>query len=488
MNAPELDILIVGAGPVGLLLANECARRGLRYRIIERRTSLSVNSKALAIFPRTLEILDMAGLAVPFLQAANRVTWVSVIAGRHRLAHIHFAPEGTPYPFVAMVPQNVTEGLLEAELRRRGGTVEFGTELVGATQRSDAVTLSLRSNGILEECTARFAVGCDGAHSTLRHLLSLSFEGSQYEALFLLADIETNETLPADAMQLCPSRLGPLAIFPMSVHRRRIVATVPNAEGDTPSLELVQRLLIERAPAGIEARAIHWSSYFRVHHRQLSHLRVGRMFLAGDAAHVHSPFGGQGMNTGLQDVWNLAWKLQLAARGRATELLLDSFSLERRPVIARVIGLTHRMTTVLGSSGLLAAIVLNLGIPVVTRLPGFRRSMVRRLSQLDVSYAGSPTVEGNGERYFDESFRGGAGIGNRFVLLIDQSKRRLIESDPAIKSYGDSLELRYRQQSGAVLVRPDGYVAFASRGSGLARGLAALKRNLGKQLNGPHAE
>src|SRR5579872_3363696 len=185
MNQPDLDILIVGAGPVGLLLANECARRGLRYRIIERKASLSVNSKALAIFPRTLEILSMAGLVDPFLNVANRVTWVSVVAGRRRLAHVHFVPTGTPYPFVAMVPQNVTEGLLEAELRRRGGAVEFDTELIGAEQDADGVTASLQRKGSVEHCTARYAVGCDGAHSKIRHLLSLPFEGGQYEALFL---------------------------------------------------------------------------------------------------------------------------------------------------------------------------------------------------------------------------------------------------------------------------------------------------------------
>jgi 2-polyprenyl-6-methoxyphenol hydroxylase-like FAD-dependent oxidoreductase len=484
MSKPDLDILIVGAGPVGLLLANECARRGLRFRIVERRTSLSVNSKALAIFPRTLEIFDMAGLVTPFLEAANRVTWVSVIAGRRRLAHIHFAPPETPYPFVAMVPQNVTEGILEAELRKRGGAVEFDTELIGADQSADGVAAAIRRNGTLEKCTAQFVVGCDGAHSTVRHLLSLPFAGAQYEGLFLLADIETNESLPADALQLCPSRHGPVAIFPMSAHRRRLVATVAKADGDAPSLELIQRLLVERAPAGIEARAIHWSSYFRVHHRQLSQLRIGRMFLAGDAAHIHSPFGGQGMNTGLQDAWNLAWKLDIAARGHATDALLESYSLERRPVIARVIELTHRMTTVLGSSGLLSAAMLNLGIPVVSRLPSFQHSMVRRLSQLDVSYAGSPIVEGQGERHFDQSLSGGTGIKNRFVLFMGDAGRRLAESDSLLSTFSPNLELRRHEKSGAILLRPDGYIAYVSQDADLRHALVTIRSILARQLRG----
>ena len=166
------------------------------------------------------------------------------------------------------------------------------------------------------EVTAAFVVGCDGAHSTVRHLLNLSFAGAEYEDSFMLADIETNDALPADELQLCPSESGPLAIFPMSATRRRIVATVAQIEGDAPSLELVQQMLRQRAPAELEAHALHWSSYFRIYHRHAAQLRVGRCFIAGDAAHIHSPYGGQGMNTGLHDVWNLVWKLDLVLHGR----------------------------------------------------------------------------------------------------------------------------------------------------------------------------
>jgi 2-polyprenyl-6-methoxyphenol hydroxylase-like FAD-dependent oxidoreductase len=183
----------------------------------------------------------------------------------------------------------------------------------------------------------------------------------------MLADVETNDALRADEMQLCPSEFGPLAIFPMSVNRRRIVATIQSTEGEAPSLELVQKLLAQRAPRGIEARAVHWSSYFRVHHRQLERLRAGRIFLAGDAAHIHSPFGGQGMNTGLQDAWNLVWKLDFALRNLGTERLLDSYSAERRPVIRQVIRVTHFLTTALGTTSKLAQAVRDTVIPMVSR-------------------------------------------------------------------------------------------------------------------------
>src|SRR6201986_4113623 len=311
MRQNDTDVLIVGAGPVGLFLANECARRGLRFRLIEAQTTQSEHSKALAIFPRTLEIFDMAGVVAPFLEAANRVTSVSIVTHGRTLAHMRFAPEESPYSFIAMVPQDVTERLLAEQLRRKGGEGEYETSFVSAVQHDDRVSVTLERKGERVELEAAFVVGCDGAHSTVRHLLNLPFEGAQYDSLFMLADMETNDALPAGELQLCPSEFGPVAIFPMSATRRRIVATVEKAEGDAPSLELVRRILKQRAPEGIEARAIHWSSFFHVHHRQTERMRVGRMFIAGDAAHIHSPYGGQGMNTGLHDVWNLVWKLDL---------------------------------------------------------------------------------------------------------------------------------------------------------------------------------
>ena len=225
-----LDVLIAGAGPVGLFLANECARRGLSARIVETRAGQSEHSKALAIFPRTLEIFDMAGVVGPFLDAANRVTSVSVAAHGRELARVRFAPEETPYPFIAMVPQDVTEKLLAEALLRRGRAVEYRTTFVSAEERGDSVRATLERDGRHFEVAAAFVVGCDGAHSAVRHLLNLPFEGAQYEDLFLLADCETNENLPADELQLCPSEFGPAAIFPISATRRRIVATVERQE------------------------------------------------------------------------------------------------------------------------------------------------------------------------------------------------------------------------------------------------------------------
>lgn len=478
----DTDVLIVGAGPVGLLLANECARRGLRWRLVEARTAQSEHSKALAIFPRTLEIFDMAGLAEPFLQRANRATSILLSTRERRLARLPFAPGNSIYPFIAMLPQDQTERLLVQALARKGGKVDYQTKFVTAVQHVDHVDATLARGGAQETVSAAFVVGCDGAHSTVREVLRLPFEGGAYQARFMLADIETNAAWPAAEMQLCPNQAGPLAIFPMSATRRRVVAMVGKSEDDAPSLDLVRKLLAERAPAGIEARALHWSGYFHIHHRHVARLRERRMFVAGDAAHIHSPFGGQGMNTGLQDVWNLAWKFDLVLRGHANEVLLDSYSVERLPVIQNVIDTTDRLTRALGTPSRLAELVRDAVIPVLSRLPPLRHAMMQRLSELGIAYRGSPIIEGAGKRYFDDSLRGGAGICSRYLLLLDRAARAA-SADAArlvAAAYPALVEVRASNKPGVALLRPDGYVACASATGG-RRVFESIRRLLDRQ-------
>ena len=484
-TAIDTDVLIVGAGPVGLFLANECARRGLRWRLIEARSSQSLHSKALAIFPRTLEIFDMAGIVVPFLETANRVTSVAVMAHGRTLAHMRFAPEESPYPFIGMVPQDVTEKLLVEELRRKGREVEYETTFVSADQQDDCVSVAVDRKGEPIKIRASFVVGCDGAHSAVRHLLNLPFEGAEYNDLFLLADIETDDELPADELQLCPSEFGPVAIFPMSPTRRRVVATVEHQDGDAPSLDLVQKILVQRAPRGIEARALHWSSYFRIHHRQVARLRVGRMFIAGDAGHIHSPFGGQGMNTGLHDIWNLVWKLDLVLRGHGNDRLLESYSAERRPVIKHVIETTDFLTKVMGTPNKFAQALRDVVIPMVSRLAPFQHAFVQRLSELGIAYRGSPIVEGPGERYLDDSLRGGKGIRSRFLLVLgnDTESSTIEVAKRLAESFTDIVELRLARRQGVTLVRPDGYIAYSARNSDSIVALGSVCSLLERQTN-----
>lgn len=483
----DTDVLIVGAGPVGLLMANECARRGLRWRLMEGRAAQSEHSKALAIFPRTLEILDMAGLVDPFLKNTNRVTSVAVIVHNRRLAHMRFAPEESPYSFIAMVPQNVTEKLLAEALQRRGGVIEYQTTFQSAEQRDDCVYVTAEHQGQQVQLRASFVVACDGAHSAVRHLLKIPFEGAEYKDTFALADIEMSSSLPPDELQLCPSEFGPVAIFPMSANRRRIIASIDQPEGDAPSLELLRKIIAQRAPAGIEVRELHWGSYFRIHHRHVAQLRVRRVFIAGDAAHIHSPFGGQGMNTGLQDVWNLVWKLDLFLRGKGNERLLDSYSAERLPVIKSVIETTDRLTKVMGTPNKFAQALRDVVIPMVSRLAPFQHAFVQRLSELGIAYSGSPIVEGPGRRYLEDSMRGGEGIRSHFLLLLgnETEASTKVAAQTLAESQADVVDLRFTRSDEIMLIRPDGYMAYAAhRGEGTAS-LRSVQSILEQQILGP---
>lgn len=469
INALDVDVLIVGAGPVGLFLANECARRSLRWRLVETRAIQSEHSKALAIFPRTLEIFDMAGIVDPFLAVANRVIALTVVTHQRQIAKLAFTPAGTPYPFIAMVPQDVTERLLVEALQHRGGSVDYETTFVDASDEGDCVRITLERGGARSKITAGYVVGCDGAHSAVRHLLSLPFDGAEYSTSFMLADIETNETVPANELQLCPHEDGPIAVFPVSATRRRIVATFNDTrEESAPSLDTTRSLVAQRGPRDLEARALIWSSFFRIHHRQVRRMRAGRIFVAGDAAHIHSPFGGQGMNTGLQDAWNLAWKLDFAARGFATDGLLESYTEERHRVGKQVIATTDALTRAMGTSNMLAQAVRNAVIPLISKLAPFQYAFVARLSELGIAYEGSPLVEGHGERFFDDSLRGGSGVNGRFILFLgaDADPSVVGEALRCAESIPRWLELRRCSSHGITLVRPDGYAAFTSANGG----------------------
>jgi FAD binding domain len=253
---------------------------------------------------------------------------------------------------------------------------------------------------------------------------------------------------------------------------------------------LVRQIVAERAPHGIQLRALHWSSYFRIHHRHATTLRVGRMFIAGDAAHIHSPFGGQGMNTGLQDVWNLVWKLDFVLRGHGNEQLLASYSEERLPIIKQVIDTTDHLTKVMGSPSRLVQVLRDTLIPMVSRLAPFQHAFVQRLSELGIAYRGSPIVEGPGKRYFDETVRGGNGIRSHFLLLIGENEQPAVKdgAKQLCESLRDAVELRSALQRGITLIRPDGYEAYSSQDSDGISALAEVRSVLERQTQPSNAQ
>ena len=425
----DIDVLIVGAGPVGLLLANECARRGLSARIVETRAGAVralQGARHLSEDARDLRH-GRARRAVPRRGESGHAgsPW-SRTAGSSRTCGSR--PRRRRTRSSRWFPRTSPRDCSRRRCSEEGGAVEYETTFVSAEQRGDRVVATLDRDGRRSEVSAAFVVGCDGAHSAVRHLLNLPFEGAQYEDLFLLADVETNDALPADELQLCPSEFGPAAIFPMSATRRRIVATFDRQEGDAPSLELVRSILRQRAPEGIEARAMHLVELLSdpppAGRRAARRPDVRRRRRRAHPQPVRRPGDEHGPGRRLEP--------RVEARSRAARP-------RRQQAAARQL---HRRAAAdhqgrhrdhgpddpgHGHAESVRAGASRHDHPVLSHLTPFQHAFVQRLSGLGIAYEGSPIVEGGGERYFDDSLRGGEGIRSRFLL---DGRRRRGSGDP----------------------------------------------------------
>ncbi|MFC8271297.1 FAD-dependent monooxygenase [Streptomyces sp. NPDC057271] len=363
------DVLIVGAGPVGLSAAAELRRRGVECRLVDRLPARLPYAKAVGVQPRTLEIWDRMGLASAVLERAVPLRGQLLYVNGREQARFELAlPPDVPYRFAAL-PQYETERLLEEYVADLGTAVERGTELLSFAQDADGVTARLRTaSGADDELRARFLIGCDGAHSTVRKGLGLSYEGGAFPEEYMLGDVETDWDLPYGygLRSLHRAEDGStddvLVCIPLPGTRRyRMSMTVPpelsadgagKARGDgvahgleggrVPELSHIQAVVDRLAPTPTRLSTLRWSSVFRISHRIVDRYGEGRVFVAGDAAHIHPPTGAQGMNTGIQDACNLAWKMALVVRGEAGLALLASYDAERRPVGEEVVGRTVR--------------------------------------------------------------------------------------------------------------------------------------------------
>jgi 2-polyprenyl-6-methoxyphenol hydroxylase-like FAD-dependent oxidoreductase len=488
-----VQVLVAGAGPVGLFMAASLARLGVTVRIVDKAPAPSDRSKALVIWPRTLELFDIQGTVAPFLAEGLKVDQVHLMAGRRSLARASLRQIPGPYPFGLFLPQSDTERLLAAELAQRGITVERPVELLSFTEAAGQVTAVLRhADGRSETVAADWLVGCEGAHSAVRHGLGLPFEGDTLTSHWVLADLMLDGPA-AEEVLISWTADGLLALFPMGRGRFRVITDVPEADGDVTLAE-VQALLDARGPGGLQGRDPIWLSRFRINERKVTHYRSGRAFVAGDAAHIHSPAGGQGMNTGLQDAANLAWKLALVCRGEAGETILDSYSPERGAIGTLVLRNAGAMTrvAVLRSPWLQA--LRNTVVSLVARLPAFQRRFASNLSELDLRYRESPL---NGP-----SIGRGGGLmpGDRApdcpLVAASGRKRRLYEKlhagrfvllagevAPAIPSplaglavtaqFGANAE-PYRAEV-LYLIRPDGYLALTAPAARLDAVLSYLR-------------
>ncbi len=412
MSDAAPDVLVVGAGPTGLCLAAELHRHGLAVRIVEKEPAPSPLSKALAVHARSLELLERLGVTEELLRRGIEVTSVTVHARGRPIVHFRLDELHSRYGYILGLPQSDTEAVLADELARRGMTVERGTALDALERGPGGVSATLVGpDGGREELRVPWLVGCDGAHSTVREALGEPFEGHRASEVFALADVRVDgEDFHGDALTSFFSEEGTVGLIPMpGVRRARLVATLADdaaavtvaggAElgGDgrvpPPTLEELQRLLAERAPeADLRIDDPSWLSTFRVSYRLVPHYRVGRVFLAGDAAHIHSPAGGQGMNTGLQDAFNLAWKLAAVHGGVGRSELLDSYEHERRAIAEGVLESTERATQVATLRNPIGRKLRDEVARFLTSLEIVQERISAGAAGLAISYATSPVV------------------------------------------------------------------------------------------------
>jgi 2-polyprenyl-6-methoxyphenol hydroxylase-like FAD-dependent oxidoreductase len=491
----KVEVLIVGAGPTGLVLALWLTRLGLRVRIVDKTEEPGTTSRALAVQARTLEMYGQIGLADAVVGAGRTFAAVNLWVAGKKSARIVFADLGvgvSPFPYALIYPQDEHEKLLIDRLAQRGVEVERRTELLGFEEFSDGVRTRLRGpDGAITRCEATYVAGCDGTHSTVRESLRIGFPGGTYEHLFYVADVEGGGTATNGDVHVGLDRADFLAVFPLKGEGRvRLVGTIrPGAEqtDETLSWDDVSQRVIEWMR--IDVRRVNWFSTYHVHHRVADHFRQGRAFLLGDAAHIHSPVGGQGMNTGIGDAINLAWKLASVLQGTSDGSLLDSYEPERIAFARRLVATTDQAFTGVTSSGMIARrIRLDVApaiLPVLFRFQAIRRFLFRTVSQTNVNYRKSDFNEGRagpihgGDRLPWAETDSESGWSDNYAPLtsLDWQLHVYGEITREIRAVCERRNLAvhvfpWQRQLGSkglrrgalYLVRPDGYVGFVDAG------------------------
>ncbi len=392
----DVPVLVVGGGPVGLAMVCELRRHGIAFRAVERSPQRTSLSKALVVWPRTLELLRLAGCVDGFIAGGRPIGEAQLRANGRIVAEIGFSGIVTPYPFALFIPQSETERLLEEHLARLGGRLERGVELAAFDAGAKDVVCTLQhADGRTERVSCDYLVACDGAHSTVRHGLKLDFAGETEPCAFMLGDVRLDGATE-DKLQLYWHREGVLGVFPMQRGRFRVIADLGPAAGapDEATLDLVQTALDRRGPGSIRAYDPNWLSLFHINDRKVSDYRHGRVFLAGDAAHIHSPAGGQGMNTGIHDAFNLAWKLALVVKGKAGDRLLATYSPERSAVGDFVLRNASRLTRLATLRQPAVQALRNEAVALLMRFETVRRAFARTMTELDIRYPRSALSRG----------------------------------------------------------------------------------------------
>jgi 2-polyprenyl-6-methoxyphenol hydroxylase-like FAD-dependent oxidoreductase len=480
MKIANSNVLIAGAGPVGLAMAADLARYGVSVRLIEKSPERTDKSKALVLWSRTLELMDRMDCTAPFLTTGKKVTAVNITVGKESITKITVDGVKTPHPYALMMPQCDTEELLGDFVTSLGVKIERNIELTDFVASADGVTSTLRHlDGTEETFESGWLIGSDGAHSTVRHKLGMEFFGETMPSSWVIADVHLSDVPNPEEISISWHAEGILAVFPIQGSRYRVIAdsglTNAGAAAADPTVEDVQTILDVRGPGGITVSDPIWLTRFSINERKVANYRAGRVFVMGDAAHIHSPAGGQGMNTGMQDAFNLAWKLAMVSRGLGDEeTLLGSYSAERSPIADGVLKAAGRGTEVALMRGEFKQSIRNHITSFIFGLSPVKKKMADVLTEVSIGYPQSPLNGGceysgggpkEGERAPVDVNHACVGAGDtpRFALYANEDDDR---GAALIAKYSDLLEPSLRapfETDGLWLVRPDGYVALATR-------------------------
>jgi 2-polyprenyl-6-methoxyphenol hydroxylase-like FAD-dependent oxidoreductase len=402
---PDSDVLIIGAGPTGLVLALWLTKLGVKVRIVDKTAEPGTTSRALAVQARTLELYRQLDLTDHVVEHGHKVPAVNLWVKGEPAARLPFETAGedlTAYPFLEIFPQDEHERLLIERLEKLGVVVERRTELMRFTDESDRITARLRGpDGCEENYKATYIAGCDGARSLVREILATGFDGGTYRQVFYVADVEAAGPSINGELHVDLDEADFLAVFPLAGEgRARLIGTVRDERADhaeTLKFEDVSRRAIDSLK--VQVKKVNWFSTYHIHHRVTEHFRKGRAFLLGDAAHIHSPAGGQGMNTGIGDAINLAWKLAAVLNDGAPDSLLDTYEAERIGFARRLVATTDRAFSFATAEGRIADIMRTRMVPaifpMVVALEPVRNFIFRTVSQITLNYRGTPLSVGS---------------------------------------------------------------------------------------------
>lgn len=414
VTTSKTDVIIIGAGPTGLSLACQLIRYGIDFVLIEKNESVTPFSKALGVHARTLEIYEQLGLAQKAIAQGAIAGKVRFIAAGEIRGEVDLSNIGhglSAYPYMLVLEQSKNERLLYEYLQSHGKEVLWQTELESFSQNEEGVTARIKTTAspspqIIE---AKYLVGCDGAKSPVRQSLNLSFEGSTFERVFYVADAQIDWHLSHDALHVCLARNSFVLFFPMQGEKRyRIVGVFPAGlekdEGDVLYEEIEERIK-EESELALDISHVNWFSIYKVHTRRVDRFSVGRCFLAGDAAHIHSPAGAQGMNTGIQDAYNLAWKLGLVLKGEAYERILDTYNEERLENAKRLLATTDRLFQLGAGSDWLLGFIRTTIFPSLAKyvldFDAVKKIIFPLISQIGINYRNCTLSAHGGDEEFE---------------------------------------------------------------------------------------